>query len=86
LTVLTTEFTSTLNAEAGVAVLTRLRLKVIVSKDGVAFSTTELIYSGGGNRQLLITGFVLKLSATPPDDDCIGLLAGLVYETVTVFP
>ena len=58
-------------------------------REGVAFSTDELTYTGAGTgtaATLLVTFCAVNDAACPPADVCSGFEEGFVYATVTVLP
>jgi hypothetical protein len=54
------------------------------------FEAGDLMFTTGAELteevQLLVTFAVLRLSARPPEPDCSGFIAGLVYAIVTISP
>jgi len=83
LILLTAEFTWTEKAEAAGTILASVRLYVISSLAGVAFSIAALIYTGvggaaGGALTLLVTVWAESEAACPPAAVCRGLEEGFV--------
>ena len=81
LTVLAVEFTITVKADTAGTIFVRARSKLISSRAGVAFSITELTYTGAagaGCATLFVTCRALKEAAIRPAEVCRGLVEGLV--------
>jgi len=78
LTVLTAELTLTLNVEVEGIIFARGMLNLTLSLVGVAFSITELTYTGLGGYTLFETLTALKELTSPPDGVFKGFACGLV--------